>query len=58
MDYKLQKIRKYFDIIKKNRWKNSCKADALEYCPCEYKTSNTPPTLSEFVRFIPRAVAR
>jgi len=51
MDYKLQKIRRYFDIIKKNRWKNSCKADAIEFCPCEYKTSNTPPALSEFVPF-------
>ena len=51
MDYKLQKIRRYFDIIKGCRWKNSVKAENILVCPCDYKTGNTPPALSEFVPF-------
>ncbi len=51
MDYKLQKIRRYFDIIKSCRWKNSIKAENILICPCDYKTDNTPPALSEFVPF-------
>ena len=51
MDYKLQKIRRYFDIVKKSRWINTGKIEAIESCPCDYKTGNTPPALSEFVPF-------
>ncbi|MBR4034698.1 MAG: alpha-mannosidase [Clostridia bacterium] len=52
MDYKLQKIRRYFDIVKKSRWKDACKIEDVGYCPCDYKTDNTPPSLTEFVPYI------
>ena len=51
MDYKLQKIRRYFDLVKGCRWKNSNKAEDILFCHCDYKTNNTPPALSEFVPF-------
>ena len=51
MDYKLQKIRRYFDIIKNGRWKKVQRIDAVGYCHCDYKTDNTPPKLSEFIPF-------
>ena len=51
MDYKLQKIRRYFDIIKGCRWKDSQKAEDILFCHCDYKTDNTPPALSELSHF-------
>jgi alpha-mannosidase len=51
MDYKLQKIRRYFDLVKGCRWKNSNKAENILFCNCDYKTDNTPPALSEFIPF-------
>ena len=51
MDYKLQKIRRYFDLVKGCRWKNSNKAEDILFCHSDYKTNNTPPALSEFVPF-------
>lgn len=51
MDYKLQKIRRYFDIVKGCRWKNSQKAEGILFCNCDYKKGNTPPALSEFSPF-------
>ena len=51
MDYKLQKIRRYFDIVKDCRWKDSQKAENVLFCNCDYKKGNTPPSLSEFSPF-------
>ena len=56
MDYKLQKIRRYFDIVKNCRWTNSEKAENIVFCNCDYKTvsvllghSNISTTLNLYV---------
>lgn len=51
MDYKLQKIKRYLEILEENRWKNIKKAENVTVCPCDYKQGNTPPSLSEFTPF-------
>jgi len=51
MDYKLQKVQRYFELIKENRWKNVKKAEDLAVSPCGYKNGNTPPPLSGFTPF-------
>ncbi|MBE6667561.1 MAG: alpha-mannosidase [Ruminococcaceae bacterium] len=51
MDYKLQKIKKYFELIGNNRWSKSADVENITACPCDYKTGNTPPALNEFVPF-------
>ena len=51
MDYKLQKIKRYFEILQENRWKNITKAENITICPCDYKVGNNPPALSEFAPF-------
>jgi hypothetical protein len=51
MDYKLQKIRRYFDIVKNCRWTNSEKAENILFCNCDYKKDNTPPAISSLSPF-------
>ncbi len=48
MDYKLQKVKRYFELLKESRWKNVKKVENISICPCDYKSGHTPPALSEF----------
>ncbi len=48
MQDRYRKIKKYLSILKEHIYTNEKPADGVEICPCEYKTDNTPPSLSEF----------
>ena len=46
-----RKSKKYLKVLKSTEFENVTKIDNITYCPCDYKESNTPPPLSDFVPF-------
>ena len=51
MTDKLRKVKQYCKLLDEARIKNLTDVSEITTCPCGYKTSNTPPALSEFVPF-------
>ncbi len=47
----IRKVRMYTDLLKAERFCNTVKVKNIEYCPCGYKTEDTPPPLSDFIPF-------
>lgn len=49
-DY-LRKVKQYCKLLEEKRFQNRTDLSGITTCPCGYKTSNTPPALSEFETF-------
>lgn len=49
-DY-LRKVKQYCKLLEEKRFCNLTDLSGITTCPCGYKTSNTPPSLSEFTPF-------
>lgn len=46
-----RKVKKYLNLLESKRWRNIKRAENITICPCDYKTGNTPPSLSDFSPF-------
>ena len=51
MKSQFRKVKTYMDIVKRSVYCNEKILENVTYCPCGYKTDNTPPPLSEFQSF-------
>ncbi|MCI8387302.1 MAG: alpha-mannosidase [Clostridiales bacterium] len=51
MQNQYRKVKKYLSILNESRWSNERDVEGITICPCEYKTNNTPPALSEFAPY-------
>ena len=51
MKTQIRKVKQYLDIVRRSIYCNETTPDNVTYCPCGYKTDNTPPPLSEFKPF-------
>ena len=52
MEKQNRKVKKYLSILDSTRICDRRTIENITICPCDYKTSNTPPTLSEFWPFV------
>jgi alpha-mannosidase len=48
MEKQRRKVKKYLSILDSSRICNNRSIEDITICPCEYKTGNNPPPLSEF----------
>ena len=51
MKTQFRKVKQYIELVKRSVYCNETVLDNVTYCPCGYKTDNTPPPLSEFQPF-------
>ena len=51
MHIQLRKVKQYLQLVKRSIYCNEQNLENVTYCPCGYKTDNTPPPLSEFQPF-------
>ncbi len=51
MQKQYRKIKQYLRILEKQRYGEERGVGEICFCPCEYKTSNTPPPLENFLPF-------
>ncbi len=51
METRYRKIKQYLSMLKGRIYTNERNIENIEICPCDYKTNNTPPKLSEFVPY-------
>ena len=51
MKAQYRKVKKYLDILRKERISNRMPINDIGICPCDYKEGHTPPPLSDFTPF-------
>lgn len=51
IDKQYRMIKQYIKLLEERRVTEACDVTDIGTCPCEYKTGNTPPPLSEFAPF-------